>query len=143
MQIKKAYLIVAFVGVSIIALLYGIDPPWYASTFLGVTDLGVNFAHILRALMGLYLALACFWLYSAFSDAHRNTVVLTTIVFAAQETDIGHNVQWGAPDAVAADILAFVKTGAPTADLAHSGKAPNVSRILTEAGKATVMRLGE
>ncbi len=82
MQIKKAYLILAFVGVSIIALLYGIDPAWYASTFLGVTDLGVNFAHILRALMGLYLALACFWFYSAFSDTLRNTAVLTTILFA-------------------------------------------------------------
>ena len=82
MQIKKAYLIVAFVGVSIIALLYGIDPAWYASTFLGVTDLSVNFAHILRALMCLYLALACFWLFSAFSDTHRNIAVLTTILFA-------------------------------------------------------------
>jgi hypothetical protein len=61
----------------------------------------------------------------------------------AQETDIGHNVQWGAPDAVAADIAAFAKTGAPTADQAHSDKAPNVSHILTEVGKATVMRLGE
>ena len=32
--------------------------------------------------MGLYLALAVFWLYSAFSNRHRNTAVLTCVVFA-------------------------------------------------------------
>lgn len=82
MQIKKAYLILAFVVVSVIALLYGISPAWFASTFLGVTDLSINFAHILRAIMCLYLALGCFWLIAAFSDTHRNTAILTTAVFA-------------------------------------------------------------
>lgn len=60
-----------------------------------------------------------------------------------QESDIGHNVQWGAPDAVAADIDSFIKTGAPTPDLYRSDAAPNVSRIITEAGKAKIVRLGE
>ena len=32
--------------------------------------------------MGLYLALGVFWLYSAFSIRHRNTAVLTCVVFA-------------------------------------------------------------
>ena len=82
MNLKKAFLILAFAMVSIIALLYGIDPPWFARTFLGVDDLSVNFAHILRAVMCLYLALGCFWLFSAFSDAHRDTAILTTILFA-------------------------------------------------------------
>ena len=82
MQIKKAFLILAFAVVSIIALLYGISPTWFASTFLGVTDLNLNFAHILRALMCLYLALGCFWLFSASSATLRNTAILTTIVFA-------------------------------------------------------------
>ena len=82
MNLKKAFLILAFAMVSIIALLYGIDPPWFARTFLGVDDLSVNFAQILRAVMCLYLALACFWLFSAFSDAHRDTAILTTILFA-------------------------------------------------------------
>ena len=68
--------------VSIIAPLYGISPARFASTFLGVTDLDLNFAHILRAVMCLYLALGCFWLFSAFSDTHRNTAILTTILFA-------------------------------------------------------------
>jgi hypothetical protein len=82
MQMKKTYLILAFATVSIIALLYGISPAWFASTFLGLTDLSLNFAHILRAVMCLYLALGCFWLFAAFSDTHRNTAILTTILFA-------------------------------------------------------------
>ena len=42
MQIKRAFLIGAFVAVSIIALLYGMSPRWFAATFLGITDLNLN-----------------------------------------------------------------------------------------------------
>jgi Domain of unknown function (DUF4345) len=82
MQLKKAFLIGAFVAVTIIALLYGVSPTWFAATFLGVTDLNLNFAHILRAIAGLYLALAAFWLYAAFNDKYRDAALLTTILFA-------------------------------------------------------------
>lgn len=83
MRIKRAYLILAFATASLIALLYGISPSWFASTFLGMTELPTSIAHILRAIMCLYLALACFWLFSAFSESRRNSAVLTTIVFSA------------------------------------------------------------
>lgn len=82
MDLKKGFLILAFAMVSVIALLYGVDPPWFARTFLGVPDLSVDFAHILRAVMCLYLALGAFWLFCALSDTHKNTAILTTIVFA-------------------------------------------------------------
>jgi len=82
MQLKKTYLILACAVVSTIALLYGISPVWFARKFLGMTELSLNYSHILRAVMCLYLALGCFWLFSAFSAAHRNTAILTTIVFA-------------------------------------------------------------
>lgn len=73
MNLKQGFLILAFAAVSIIALLYGISPAWFARTFLGVNDLSVNFGHILRAVMCLYLALGCFWLFSAVSDTHKDT----------------------------------------------------------------------
>ena len=82
MQIKKAFLIFAFVAVTIFGLLYGVSPRWYAATFLGINDLNLNIAHILRALAGLYLALAAFWLYAAFNDKYRDAALLTTILFA-------------------------------------------------------------
>jgi hypothetical protein len=36
----------------------------------------------LRAVTGLYLALAAFWLYSAFNDKYRDAALLTAILFA-------------------------------------------------------------
>ncbi len=82
MKIKKYFLMIAFVAVSTIALLYGVSPRWFAQTFLNVPEMPLDFAHILRAVMGLYLALGLFWLFSAFSDKYRNAAVLTTVVFA-------------------------------------------------------------
>ncbi len=82
MRIKKYFLIFAFGVVSVIALLYGINPDWFAATFLGITELDLDVAHILRAIMCLYLALGLFWLVSAFNDQYRNIAVLTTAIFA-------------------------------------------------------------
>jgi hypothetical protein len=82
MQIKKAFLIFSFVAVTIFGLMYGISPKWYAATFLNIADLNLNVAHILRAIAGLYLALAAFWLYAAFNDKYKDTAILTAILFA-------------------------------------------------------------
>ena len=82
MKIKKCFLIFAFCAVSIIGLLYGVSPQWFAKTFLNVPVIPLDFAHILRAVMCLYLALGFFWLFSAFSDKYRNAAILTTVIFA-------------------------------------------------------------
>lgn len=82
MQMKKAFLIFSFVAVTIFGLLYGISPRWYAATFLDITDLNPNVAHILRAIAGLYLALAAFWLHAAFNDKYRDAALVTAILFA-------------------------------------------------------------
>jgi pimeloyl-ACP methyl ester carboxylesterase len=58
----------------------------------------------------------------------------------AQESDIGHVVEEDAPDMLAADIGAFLATGAPTMDWVHSDKAPNVQTLVVERGKAPVLR---
>jgi hypothetical protein len=82
MDFKKSFLIMASATVSIIGLMYGISPSWFASTFLGAVDLSLNFSHILRAMMCLYLALGAFWLFCALKGEHMNMAILTTIVFA-------------------------------------------------------------
>ena len=82
MKIKKAFLIAAFIIVSFIALLYGVNPQWFGRTFLNLPQLDPNIAHILRAVMCLYLALGLFWLYSAFNQKYRNVAVLTTMIFS-------------------------------------------------------------
>ena len=60
MQIKKYFLVFGSVVVTIIALLYGVFPGWFAETFLGVPNLDLQFSHILRAIMGLYISLGLF-----------------------------------------------------------------------------------
>ena len=82
MKIKQLFLIFAFLAVSIIALLYGISPTSFARTFLNVPELPLDFAHILRAVMTLYMALGLFWLFAAFNQKYRNAAVLTTVIFA-------------------------------------------------------------
>jgi uncharacterized membrane protein len=82
MNIKKVFLTVAFTLVSTIALLYGVSPQWFGKTFLGISQMDPNIAHILRAVMGLYLALGLFWLYAAFHAPFRNVGVLTTAIFS-------------------------------------------------------------
>jgi len=82
MLIKKYFLIFAAVIVSIIAVLYGVSPQWFAQTFLDVSEVSLDIAHILRAVMCLYIALGIFWAYAAFNHTYRNTAVLTTTIFA-------------------------------------------------------------
>ena len=56
-----------------------------------------------------------------------------------QESDIGHNVQWEAPDEVARDMSAFLCTGRPTKDLLHTDFPADVHRIVTEPGADTLV----
>ena len=82
-KIKRSFLILAFVTVTVIALLYGVSPSWFARKFLDVERLSVDQAHILRAVMCLYLGLGLFWLSAALSDKYLDAAVLTTIIFSA------------------------------------------------------------
>jgi pimeloyl-ACP methyl ester carboxylesterase len=54
-----------------------------------------------------------------------------------QESDIGHNVQWGAPRAVASDIASFIRTGRPTAERPYADPT-DVRRVLTERSVAAI-----
>ena len=81
--IKKYFLIFGFFFISGIAGVYGVNPAWFARTFFGIVELNTNFAHILRAVMCLYVGFGLFWLVSAFNAATRNIAILTMIVFGA------------------------------------------------------------
>jgi Domain of unknown function (DUF4345) len=83
MQIKKYFLILSSFTIFVVGSLYGVSPHWFARTFLGVSQLDLNLAHILRAMMCLYLGFALFWLLAAFSDKYRNAAVLTVVLFPA------------------------------------------------------------
>jgi len=50
----------------------------------------------------------------------------------AQEGEIGHNVQWDAPKQVAADILAFLRSGIPSRDLPYAEASAGTYVIRTD-----------
>jgi pimeloyl-ACP methyl ester carboxylesterase len=56
----------------------------------------------------------------------------------AQEDDIGHNIQWGAPEEVAADINSFITDGKPLPGVPHSDNPPHVDHILTDLGQSLI-----
>jgi hypothetical protein len=53
--------------------------------------------------------------------------------------DIGHNLSWEAPLGLAADILSFVHTGAPTRNLYRTDAPADVRKIIVEPGKAIIV----
>ena len=56
-----------------------------------------------------------------------------------QADDIGHNLSWEAPTQLAADIVSFVRSGAPTPDRYRSDAPSAIRRILVEPGRATIV----
>jgi hypothetical protein len=55
-----------------------------------------------------------------------------------QEDDIGHNVQWGAPEQVAADINSFITIGQPMTGVPFSDSPPHVDRILVDQKQSLI-----
>lgn len=83
MNLKRIFLIGACLIVIVVALGYGVAPSWFAQTFLGIESLPLNQAHILRAIMGLYLAMGLYWGWAAFHDRHADGALVTVLVFNA------------------------------------------------------------
>ncbi len=48
-----------------------------------------------------------------------------------QESDLGHNLHWGAPDEVAADIASFIQNGLPAPGLPYANP-QNMKQVMTE-----------
>lgn len=55
-----------------------------------------------------------------------------------QESDIGHNVQWGAPREVAADIARYLLTGGPTRDR-YRADPGDLTTVITDPGRARIL----
>lgn len=55
-----------------------------------------------------------------------------------QENEIGHNVQWGAAEAIAADITRWVRDGEPTRDRPRADQ-NNLLNLLIDPGAATII----
>jgi hypothetical protein len=81
MNLRQGFLILTAIGLVPIAFGYGLNPSKSLPALFAVPVESVNAAHIFRAVMGLYLALAGFWLAGAYKVHLRQAALLSLIVF--------------------------------------------------------------
>ena len=70
MNYRKTYLWVSAVGLIPVALSYGIVPELSMNWLFGLTVDVPNEAHILRGIMGLYLAMVLLWIIGATNERY-------------------------------------------------------------------------
>ena len=80
-KLQKVLLLFVSVGLVPIALGYGLVPEKSMDYLFGISVTGINHAHILRAVMGLYLALVIFWVIGAFKVQLRQAALYSLVVF--------------------------------------------------------------
>ena len=82
MNLKAGLLILASVTVTVIALMYGLSPTWFAENLLSDTaSISRDQAHILRAIMMLYISLGLFWLICSRSNRLQDSGILVLCIF--------------------------------------------------------------
>jgi predicted membrane protein len=80
-KLQKSLLIFVAIGLIPIALGYGLMPEKSMSYLFDLSVTETNLSHILRAVMGLYLALVIFWLMGAFNTQLRQAALYSLVVF--------------------------------------------------------------
>jgi len=78
---QSAFLLVTAVGLTPIALSYGLVPDKSLSVLFGIDASATNTRHIFRAVMGLYLALIVFWVAGARKEQLRVPALWSLVVF--------------------------------------------------------------
>jgi len=78
---ESLFLLVAAVGLTPIALAYGLVPAITVPMLYGVEIDSVNVTHIFRAVMGLYLAMIVFWILGATRESLRFSALCSMVVF--------------------------------------------------------------
>lgn len=81
MKKESLFLVLCAIGLTPVALTYGAAPSTSMAHLLDIDASGVNSSHIFRAIMGLYLAMAVFWLLGAKQDDLRLPALWSLTVF--------------------------------------------------------------
>ncbi|WGV98687.1 DUF4345 domain-containing protein [Vibrio sp. YMD68] len=81
MKIQSVFLIVAAFGLTPIALSYGFSPAESLDILFNIDATPINVTHIFRAVMGLYLALAAFWVMGALRNNMRLHALYSLVIF--------------------------------------------------------------
>lgn len=81
MNARQIYLLICAAGIVPIALSYGLLPQKSLAFLFGLEVPDPNGVHIFRAVMGLYLGLAVFWLAGYYRPAIRQAAIWSAVVF--------------------------------------------------------------
>src|SRR5574343_482477 len=81
MNLRQLFLIGTAIGLVPIALSYGLMPQQSLGQLFGLQVDRVNGFHIFRAIMGLYLTLALFWVAGALRQPVRQAALQSLVVF--------------------------------------------------------------
>lgn len=80
-RLQSVFLVITAVGLTPIALIYGISPQRTLPWLFGIDAYGVDTRHIFKAFMGLYLALAGFWIAGAIKPDLRHPALWSLFIF--------------------------------------------------------------
>lgn len=80
-RMQRALLLALGFGLTPIALSYGAIPHASLPWLFGIDATDIPTRHLFRAIMGLYLALICFWIVGARQDTLRRPALWSLFVF--------------------------------------------------------------
>jgi hypothetical protein len=80
-KFKNLHLAVCSIVVIIVGLIYGICPEKILPLFLDIKVESIDLKNFFRAIMGLYLALATYWLIGAFKPKYWFTATVVCTMF--------------------------------------------------------------
>ena len=80
-KFKNLHLAFASFIVMVVGLAYGINPTRIMSFFFDFNVESVDLSHLLRAIMGLYLALGVYWILGIFKPEHWRGATITCTIF--------------------------------------------------------------
>ncbi len=81
MNLRQIFLLIVAVGLIPIAMSYGVMPQKSLLFLFDVSIADTNSVHIFRAIMGLYLGFALFWILGAFDVRLRHAALYSIVVF--------------------------------------------------------------
>ena len=81
MDKSSFFLLFIAAGVFPVSLIYGFNPLLSMPFFYGIEIININMLNILRAIMGLYIALCIFWCIGAFYNSLKLSALWSCTIF--------------------------------------------------------------